>query len=340
MPVLPRSLRWLLALTVIGLLTSLWLEWQHLQTYLWPNRSSVCDLNEVLDCTQVATSKWAVIGLPLPIWGTVGFAAMMAAAWRRSRLLVPLSLGSALASLALLALSLLQIGALCLFCELVHLLCFIIAILAWSNRHHLERAYLEAESLNWIVLLPGGIVLGCFLFLPKYWAAFSFRETPPFSAGKTAEGDHWIGSSSPTDTIEEYIDYNCPHCRVATSATLRHLHQADHLRIVRRIVTRRSCSAGGHACESARAAYCAGEQGKFWQADRWLFTKHEPRKRVKMEELARDLELGEGAFKACLESDAAKAFAERQHASSKARGISKTPSYFRGATEVSAPGGN
>src|SRR5688572_31430294 len=97
----PRLLA--LVLAVAGFVVSGVLEFVHVSAYLAPGAKSFCTVGETMDCGTVALSRLSVVlGVPLPIWGAAGFVALGLAAYKRSRLLLPLSAFAAAVSLALL----------------------------------------------------------------------------------------------------------------------------------------------------------------------------------------------------------------------------------------------
>jgi uncharacterized membrane protein len=260
------------SLAAAGVALSLFLEWMHVQAYAHPTADSFCAIGARVDCTSVALSRHSVLfGLPVPLLGALGFVAIGVAAWLRSRLLWLLAAVGALVSLLLLAAELFAIGAVCLLCEAAHVLSFLLAVLAFRVRRTLRPIDRDAALL---VLGPvAGIAVALVLFLPRYWGAFGWKGDLPFVNGKTEEGHPWIGAASPKLTVEEITDYACPHCRVASTRALRYLAANEGtLRIVRRQYPRMDCPKGiSVACQPLRVAYCAEEQGKFWQMDRWLF---------------------------------------------------------------------
>ncbi|HEY6079198.1 MAG TPA: vitamin K epoxide reductase family protein, partial [Polyangiaceae bacterium] len=93
--------RWLAtSVAVLGLLLSLWLELVHYRAYTSPSAVSFCSVGAKLDCASVALSRYSVLlGVPLPLWGALGFASLATAAWLRSRWLLPLAALATLASL-------------------------------------------------------------------------------------------------------------------------------------------------------------------------------------------------------------------------------------------------
>ena len=301
----------------LGFVLSLVLEALHARAYLAPTASSFCAVGEHLDCTTVALSRYSVIlGVPVPLWGAAGFLAILGAAQRNARWLLVLSGVAALASLALLVVELVAIGALCLLCEAVHAVSFVLFALAWRARASLSPGFVNRGDLVTVFAPPAAVLLALALFVPRYWGVFGWKGDLPFPQGKTTDGYPWIGATSPTITVHEFTDYRCPHCKAAASRNLMRLTKhPNELRIVRRQFPRMRCpKRANFGCVLIRMAYCAEEQGRFWQADRWLFEHGASAVHVDPDELARDVGLDVGKLRTCLERDdlAVRAAAEAQ----------------------------
>lgn len=306
--------KWILVLAAGGALFSLLLELIHHRAYVQPGADSFCALGARLDCSSVALSKYAVLlGVPLPLWGLVGFVAIALSAWQASRWLLPLSAVAAVVGLVLTGVSAWGVGAWCLLCEVVHVLSLAIAVLAWRARRRLERPFTSAEA-SAVAFLPAlGVLIATRLFVPPYWAVFTWKSELPLAHGRTDTGDPWIGAERPRLTLEEFVDYSCPHCKVASGRSLQRLMAyPTELRIVRRHYPRTPCQPRSDTrCVPLRIAMCADEQDRFWQADRWLFEHAEGGHDPDILQAARDLELDGARLAACVTSDAT---FERAHA--------------------------
>jgi uncharacterized membrane protein len=123
-----------LALTLIGLLTSAYLTYEHFTD----NATLACSVNGPIDCAKVTTSQWAYfLGIPVALLGLVFFivtlALVLPAAWRRSepwldRLRVAwITVGLAMV-LYLVWAELFRIHAICLWCTVVHIVTFLLWI--------------------------------------------------------------------------------------------------------------------------------------------------------------------------------------------------------------------
>jgi uncharacterized membrane protein len=316
-----------LGLAALGFFLSALLEYLHVKAYGAPGATAFCSAGPALDCTSVALSRYALaLGLPLPLWGLLGFTALGLAAWLGSAWLVPLAFGAALASLALLGLELVALHTLCLLCEGVHAVALALAVVAWRNRRSLAPLR-DTDRAALVLLPPTGAMIALLLFLPPYWRVVGFRGELPFAEGVTEDGAHWIGATKPELTLEEYTDYLCPHCRAASDWTLHRLAaHANTIRVVRRQQPAVRCSMLPGSCERLRFAYCGEEQARFWQTDRWLFAHGEDRT-VDPAAAAKELGLDAARFKSCVERPETYARAEREATEAARRRFAGTPTY-------------
>jgi uncharacterized membrane protein len=297
--------RWLLiALAFVAALVSALLERVHYRAHALAAASSFCSLGQHFDCASVALSRYSVwLGVPVPLWGVVGFGAIGVAAWRRSPWLLPLAALSLVASLGLLLVELVFVRSVCLLCEVVHVACVALCLVAWRGRRREPPPPFTLSDTSAVLAPAAGVLLALGLFLPRYWGAFDWREALPFAQGTTEEGDAWVGAAEPKLTVIEFVDYTCPHCRAASNRTWRALtRHADELRVVRAFFPRIACDGkrGGN-CLPVRIALCAGEQAKFWQADRYLFEHVTWDKELDPARVAEELALARDPFSACLD---------------------------------------
>lgn len=338
-PTVRTSRHWpTVIVAALGLALSVWLEVVHYRAYTAPLASTFCSVGEALDCQSVALSRYSMLlGVPMPIWGVAGFLSLLLAAWQRSRWLLPLAAIAALVSVVLVGVSLFAVKSICLLCEGVHVLSVVLLVFAWKERRSEQVPLGDRDTLLGTFGPSLGLVLGVMLFQQPYWGAFGWKGDVPFPHGKTAEGYPWIGSESPKVVLHEFTDYGCPHCKVASTQTLKALaaHPKE-LRIVRRQYPRMACPKGEkEACRLVRLAYCAEEQGKFWEADRWLFEHAGGRHEVDLGEAARDIGLDEAKLRACVVRDDIYQRADDESRLARKKRISGTPYYIVGDKTLS-----
>jgi uncharacterized membrane protein len=319
--------RVLVALAATGLVLSGVLELLHVRAYTAPGSLGFCSFGAKLDCAAVALSHWSVLfGVPVPLLGALGFVALATAAWLGSAWLVPLALGGAAFSLALLGIELASIHALCLLCEAVHGVSIALAIMAWRRRGELAPMG-DRDHASLVLLPPVGVFVALVAFLPPYFRTVVWKGDLPFESGVTSDGAPWLGAREPKLTLEEYTDYSCPHCRAATAWTLKRLAaRPNEIRIVRRQFPLARCSAAHGSCERLRFAYCGGEAGRFWPMDRWLFA-HDEEPKLDHAAAAHDLGVDAERLASCVERPDIYARAERESDLASKRQFSGTPTY-------------
>lgn len=322
----PRKLA--TALAVLGLLVSGALQVLHVRTYLIPDAASVCSIGETFDCNAVTLSRFSVVlGVPLPAWGALGFYAMAVLAWRGSALLLPAAGFAALASVALLLEELLHVGAVCMFCEGVHLVAVALFGVAWWARKR-ARPITRADWASGVAV-PAVLWLGVRMFAPVYWSSVLWTRPLALAAGVDEAGDPWIGAEDPAVTVHEYTDYSCPHCRIATARMLRKVGaHPSKLRLVRHQQPRLRCITDAMTgCQMVRVALCGGQQGKFWETDSWLFAYGSGERSVDVEAAATDIGLDVAALQACVDDPATQQRAGELAKAARLLGIKGTPGY-------------
>jgi protein-disulfide isomerase len=165
-------------------------------------------------------------------------------------------------------------------------------------------------------------------FLPPYWSSLSYKAPPPFATGVSDDGYYWIGAKDPDLVIHEYVNHRCPHCKSSSTMLLRKLGENKNWRIVRHELPLTSCTARREAtCQISRMMYCAAQQDKFWQADRWLFAHAHPKKAHDRGAFISDLQLDLAPFEACYASEAAFDYGYKLYKDSRAKGIFNVPAY-------------
>lgn len=323
-------------LAAVGFLISAWLQWLHIQTYLYPSEHSFCAVGQRFNCETVAFSSFSVfLGIPVAFWGMVGFAFLLFAIDRRPALFLPLSAIAALCLTILFGIELAAIGSICILCASVHLLSLGLLAIAWRTRNlSATRAYLFANIRQLVIdlLFPILALLAARLFAPPYWLLVSWQSDLPFEQGVDEEGRPWMGASQAEPTVYEFVDYACPHCAVASMRMRLWMGKnPTKIRLVRIHQPRMRCvpaEANSQRCIFARAAICAGMQHQFWEMDDWLFHHIPGKGHFDLQQAAQDLGLDLEAMQTCL--DAEQTFQKAEQDASKARklGIKATPQYL------------
>ena len=321
-------------LCLLGIAVSIELTKIHVLTHTDPEFHAVCAVSEGMNCETVALSPYSVFaGLPVSVWGIVGYVLMallaISRAWRRH--LHPmwpngglwlLSCVYFLTSVILAYISFARIDSLCLFCMASYAINTLLMLLSiWLLYGYRlnpvsalladAKALFERPGLLAAIILIGGMSIGATQDLVKpYWGLEGWNDLPDLPMGVDKNGHHWIGAVNPTVTIVEFSDYECPHCRKAHKKIrmlaashpeeIRLFHR--HLPLDKACHPRMRREFHHHACNFARAAECAGVEGRFWEMNDALFSIQDKIKSsdVDVELLAVQIGLDRSAFKKCM----------------------------------------
>jgi protein-disulfide isomerase len=126
------------------------------------------------------------------------------------------------------------------------------------------------------------------------------------------DGSPFRGPADAPVTVFEFVDLECPHCRIG--ARMADELIAAHPGKVRLVFKSYPLSSHPHAEAAARAAFAAGNQGKFWEMAHALLEGQEHLEPRDLEGYARSLKLDLARWRADLASPAVtqRAAADRQ----------------------------
>jgi protein-disulfide isomerase len=135
-----------------------------------------------------------------------------------------------------------------------------------------------------------------------------------------------LGPNDAPVTIVQFTDYQCPYChraQITIDAVMS--RYAGKVQLVHR-----DFPLDGHAqaFPAARAARCAGEQGKFWDYYRSLMTSRGSMEDADLRARAMTLKLDPAAFATCLSSDRNDAAIRESVEAGTRAGVTGTPAYF------------
>jgi predicted DsbA family dithiol-disulfide isomerase len=143
-------------------------------------------------------------------------------------------------------------------------------------------------------------------------------------------------ASKPAVTIVEFSDFECRFCRDVQPALKEVLE--SYAKDVRLVFKHLPLEGHRNAVPAARAAYCAGEQDRFWQFHDALFATESLSPGV-FDRIASELGLGLERFKECLRSEHSRAAVIKDIETARNFRIDSTPSFlvngklFKGALE-------
>jgi protein-disulfide isomerase len=157
-------------------------------------------------------------------------------------------------------------------------------------------------------------------------ARVGVRLEAPRVAVDIPAGAPTTGPAGAPITIVEFTDYQCPYCHRAQGTIDEVLQRySGKVRLVHL-----DFPLDGHpgAVPAARAARCAGEQGKFWEYHRGLMTVQGALDDADLRGRASKLGLDGSAFGACLSSGRHDAAIQASLAQGEELGVTGTPAYF------------
>ncbi|MBI1961553.1 MAG: thioredoxin domain-containing protein [Parcubacteria group bacterium] len=139
------------------------------------------------------------------------------------------------------------------------------------------------------------------------------------------------GAANPKATVFEYADFACSHCAEFQAVIARIL--AAHPNEIR-LVWKDFPFLSQGSKDAAAAARCAGQQGKFWEYQNWLFANQGDFSPSALLEGAARLGLDESRFTECRSDDTIPTLVERDFAEGQALGITETPTLVIGGVAL------
>lgn len=133
------------------------------------------------------------------------------------------------------------------------------------------------------------------------------------------------GANDAKVVIVEFADFECPYCTKAHETLLEVMKAYEGK--VRVVFKHYPLAFHPKAPRAAAAAWCAGDQGKFWEFHDALFASGElDEDALKMQ--AKSVGLDDAKFSKCLESPSAMEAVKRDLNAGKTAGVDGTPAFF------------
>jgi len=162
------------------------------------------------------------------------------------------------------------------------------------------------------------------------------RPQPPSTLD--IRGDNFRGDSGARVAIIEYADFECPYCGEYERTTFPQI-LSEYIATGKVKYFYRDLPLQMHAraLPAARAARCAGEQGKYWEMHDSLLAKQNALSAPALLDRAQTLGLDTAKFTECQSSDKYTADIQKSISEARGMGIEGTPTFFLGVVE---PGGD
>jgi len=162
------------------------------------------------------------------------------------------------------------------------------------------------------------------------------RTPPPPPTTVDTHGELFRGSNGATIAIIEYSDFECPFCgqyeREAYPQIFDTYIKTGRVKLFFRNLP---LPMHPHALAAARAAHCAGEQGKYWEMHDSLFAKQTALSDPALLDRAKTLGLDESRFSECFSSDKYSDELRKGMAEAQRLGIDGTPTFYIGTIDPS-----
>lgn len=165
-------------------------------------------------------------------------------------------------------------------------------------------------------------------------------------------GDYWQGRRDAPIKIVEFADYGCGACRIMSSVLHELLarYEGKYLYVFRDYPLDNACNPSipqpfhRFSCLSTYIARCAGEQGKFWEANSFLFSAQELESDEPIENVqpsllaraAREIGLDGEALKECVDSKRYLSAVHRDVQDGNSLELEGTPSFWINDKKVSS----
>ena len=153
------------------------------------------------------------------------------------------------------------------------------------------------------------------------------------------DDDPSLGSESAKVTIIEFSDFSCPFCSKFETQILPQILEKYGDKI--KFVFRDFPVHGNISILAAKAANCAGDQGKYWEYHRILFERQREwvqsnltAVELKLHSYAEELNLNIDDFKGCLNSDKYEKEIENDYRDGIKAGVTGTPTIFINGIKV------
>jgi len=317
---------------------------------------SFCSLGETVNCDRVALSPYSVfLGIPLALWGAFGYASMLIMALLRLRnrgaasswptgLLLLLSGAAALATVPLALASAFVLRSLCILCAATWVIDWALFGLGWRQAREVGGpAQAIAHDLRAITSRPVRAVVTAAVTGSALIGGLAAYSTALMKSASNVPGATRAPPPAPQDaaarpaqlTIFEFSDYECPHCARAHRDLRAALANRPGIHLEHRnFPLDPSCNPAvprpfhRTACALARAAICAGDQGRFWEMNDALYANQGTGRSI--EDLAATVGLDLAALRRCQDAPETVRRLDQEIASGMRAGVTATPTYAVG----------
>ena len=204
-----------------------------------------------------------------------------------------------------------------------------------------EIQQVSEEKKVAVLTTPIAIIIAGVIIAGSVLIGFSWLKGDSTSQGtaklteipKVTSSDNIRGDSKAKIVLVMYEDYQCPFCGKffnETEEKLKELYVANN-QIA--LVYRDYAFLGPESLQAGQAAYCAGDQGKYWEYHDYLFSHQNGENKggfsdVNLKNFAKGLALNSASFDQCLDNGKYKQKVLDSTKAGNAAGIEGTPKGF------------
>lgn len=174
-----------------------------------------------------------------------------------------------------------------------------------------------------------GVLFLAFLFIYPSLKPIGEIETPSEMTYPNADFNT-VGSPDAPIKIEEYADFQCPHCGAFFRTTEKLLMDNYVANGTVHFVFKTFSVLGDASVAAAEAAYCAGDQNKFWEMQGIIFINQgkEPLSPRRLVAFAETIELDMDAYNDCYNSGKYADRVQQDNADGIEAGVQATPTFI------------
>ena len=331
--------------SVIALLLHVYLVWEFFQVKyaMGGGSGSLCSFSDKFDCAAVAASPYsAFLGIPLAqfgLWSNLIFTALLISHWIGSRFSdqpSPLVRFGLTGIISVLGLGTLTMGSValfvmkvyCLFCLATYALSIITIFGTWtllkSDKPNSLFQNFKPIWLLSIILIPIGSWLAHSIIMKQLGGSklpliiqesvLEWKSNPQHTFDTNLGVVYGNKTGSTSDTIVEFVDLFCPHCKYASYPLKAFTKARNSVRLVVKLFpldgtcNKAIGSGDGFRCKWSSVVVCATANNQGPEVLSWIFDQQAELSQSSFDsglsQLVSALNLSEDILKPCLDSEA------------------------------------
>lgn len=200
------------------------------------------------------------------------------------------------------------------------------------RKEQIRRKEKQSRLIGIVLITLGALFVAFLIIYPNVKPVDAVIAAP--GASRPNVDFNAAGDPEALVTITEYSDFQCPYCRIFYENTEAAV-MAQYVETGKAYFVYKSVGGfiGPESQDAAEAAYCAGDQGKFWEMHDILFTNQTGENvgaysSRRLELMADEIGLDRGLYDECISSGKYKDLVEQDAKDATAAGIQATPSFI------------